>query len=87
MLIMRLKFGLCMLGHYNRSWHVITCNTCEMWGLIYSRAMRTVPTSCHVLPHMIMHTLRGTRMQASQPPYVYVACQELLMDVLFAQAE
>ena len=26
-------------------------------------------------------------MQASRPPYVYVACQELLMDVLFAQAE
>ena len=26
-------------------------------------------------------------MQASQPPYVYVACQELLMDVLLTQAE
>ena len=26
-------------------------------------------------------------MQASQPPYVYVTCQELLMDVLFTQAE
>ena len=26
-------------------------------------------------------------MQASQPPYVYVARQELLMDVPFAQAE
>ena len=30
---------------------------------------------------------RGTCMQASRPPYVYVACQELLMDVLFTQAE
>ena len=28
-----------------------------------------------------MHT------QASRPPYVYVACQELLMDVPFMQAE
>ena len=27
------------------------------------------------------------RMQASWPPYVYMARQELLMDVLFAQAE
>ena len=26
-------------------------------------------------------------MQASWPPYVYVACQELLMDMLFMQAE
>ena len=26
-------------------------------------------------------------MQASQPPYVYVACQELLMDMLFTQAK
>ena len=26
-------------------------------------------------------------MQASRPPYVYVACQELIMDMLFAQAE
>ena len=26
-------------------------------------------------------------MQESRPPYVYVACQELLMDVLFTQAE
>ena len=26
-------------------------------------------------------------MQANQPPYVYVACQELLMDMPFAEAE
>ena len=34
-----------------------------------------------------MHTLRGMCTQASWPPYVYVAHQELLMDILFAQAE
>ena len=35
----------------------------------------------------IMHILHGMHTQASWPPYVYVACQELLMDVPFAQAE
>ena len=35
----------------------------------------------------IMHASQGMHTQASQPPYVYVACQELLMDVPFAQAE
>ena len=35
----------------------------------------------------IMRTSPGACMQASQPPYVYVACQELLMDVPFTQAE
>ena len=34
-----------MLGHYIRSCHVITCNTCKTWGLFYLRAMRTLPTS------------------------------------------
>ena len=34
-----------------------------------------------------MCTVRGTHMQASQPPYVYVVHQELLMDVPFMQAE
>ena len=34
-----------------------------------------------------MRTLHGVHMQASRPPYVYMACQELLMDMLFAQAE
>ena len=34
-----------------------------------------------------MHTSCGAHMQASQPPYVYMACQELLMDMLFAQVE
>ena len=35
----------------------------------------------------VMRALCGARMQASQPPYVYMACQELLMDVPFAQAK
>ena len=34
-----------------------------------------------------MCTLQGARTQASQTPYVYMACQELLMDVPFTQAE
>ena len=34
----------------------------------------------------IMRALCGARMQASQPPYVYVVYQELLMDMLFTQA-
>ena len=34
----------------------------------------------------VMHALHGVHMQASWPPYVYMACQEILMDVPFAQA-
>ena len=34
-----------------------------------------------------MRTLHGACTKASQLPYVYVACQELLMDVLFTQTE
>ena len=34
-----------------------------------------------------MCTLRSVHTQASWPPYVYVACQELLMDMPFAQAK
>ena len=34
-----------------------------------------------------MRALRGACMQASWPPYVYMACQELLMYVLLAQDE
>ena len=34
-----------------------------------------------------MHTLHGVHTQASRPPYVHVVHQELLMDVLFAQAK
>ena len=35
----------------------------------------------------VMRTSHGACTQASQPPYVYMACQELLVDVPFAQAE
>ena len=55
MLIVCQKFRLHKLGHYYRSCHVITHNMREMWGLIYSCAMRTVPMSCHVLLHMQWH--------------------------------
>ena len=34
-----------------------------------------------------MHTSHGMHTQASRPPYVYVAHQELLMDMLFVQVE
>ena len=34
-----------------------------------------------------MHASHGMHMQASQLPYVYVACQKLLMDVPFVEAE
>ena len=34
-----------------------------------------------------MRALYGTCMQASRPPYLYVVCQELLMDVPITQAE
>ena len=35
----------------------------------------------------IMRASRGVHTQASQPPYVYMACQEILMDMPFVQAE
>ena len=28
------------------------CNMHETWGLIYSRAMRTLPMSYHMVPHV-----------------------------------
>ena len=34
-----------------------------------------------------MRALHGTQTQASRPPYVYIAHQEILMDVPFSQAE
>ena len=34
-----------------------------------------------------MHALCGTCIQASQPPYIYVVCQKLLMDVPFVPAK
>ena len=42
---------------------------------------------CYQMCNDVMHALCGMRTQASHPPYVYVAHQELLMDVPFAQAE
>ena len=33
-----------------------------------------------------MHASRSMHMQANRPPYVYMACQKLLMDVSFTQA-
>ena len=35
----------------------------------------------------VMHASHGTCMQASWSPYVYMACQKLLMEVLFTPAE
>ena len=84
MLIAHQKFWSCMLGHYIRSCHVIMWNTCKTWGLIYSHTMRTLPMG---LCNDVMHALCSVCTQASWPPYVYVACQELLMDVPFVQAE
>ena len=52
MLIVCKKFRSRTLGYCIRSCHIITCNMREMWGLFYSHAMRTLPTSCHVSQHM-----------------------------------
>ena len=46
----------------------------------------------HVMPRGTTHAMMSCAhcaacMQASRPPYVYVVCQELLMDVLFVQAK
>ena len=60
----------------------------EMWGLIYLHAMRIVLMSCHVTTcavtsctHCVVHTYRQT-----SHPYENLACQKLLMDMLFAPA-
>ena len=58
MLVVHQKFWLRTLGYYIRSCHVITCNMRKMWGLFYLCAMRTLPMSCHVLPHMQWHHAR-----------------------------
>ena len=42
---------------------------------------------CYRMCSDIMRASRGMHMQASWPAYVYVACQELLMDMPFTQAE
>ena len=43
----------------------------------------------YVMPHVTAHVVMSCMHRAvpSRPPYVYVACQELLMDVPFTQAE
>ena len=42
---------------------------------------------CYRMCSDIMRALRGACMQASQPPYVYMVHQELLMVMRFVQAE
>ena len=43
-------------------------NMNEMWGLIYSHTMRTVHTSCHVLPHMQRYHMHiAQHMHAGKP--------------------
>ena len=40
---------------------------------------------CYRMCSDVMCASRSTHMQASQLPYVYVACQKLLMDMPFAE--
>ena len=89
MLIACQKFRSCTLGYYIRSCHIITCNMCETGGLFYSHAMRTLPTSCHVLQHVqLCHVRIARRMLAGKPATpLYMVHQDLLMDVPFAQAK
>ena len=61
MFIVCQKFRSHTLGYYIRLCHIITCNTHKTWGLTYLRAMRTLPTSCHMLPHMQWHHAHITR--------------------------
>ena len=85
MLIACQKFWSCMLGHYNWSCHIITRDMRETWGLIYLRTMRTV-AMCYLMCSDIMCPLGSMCTQASRLPYVYMVCQELFMNMLFAQA-
>ena len=89
MLIACQKFRLHMLGHCISSCHVSMHNMHETWGLIYSHAMRTLPTHAtfYCTCSDVIRASCSACMQASQPPYVYVAHQELLMDMPFVQAE
>ena len=48
--------------------------------------------SANIMPHVTAHAVMScthhvVHAQASQPPYVYMACQELLMDIPFMQAK
>ena len=42
---------------------------------------------CYGMCSDVMRALHGMRTQASRPPELYVVRQEILMDVLFTQAE
>ena len=42
---------------------------------------------CYSMCSDVMRALRSMRTLAHQPPYVYMACQKLLMDVPFVQAK
>ena len=72
MLIACQKFRLRMIGHYNMSCHVI---------------MHNMYATCYCMCSDIMRASCSTCMQACQLPYVYVACQKLLMDVPFMPAK
>ena len=52
MFVARQNFRSRELGLNFRSCHVTTHHTRQTWGLIYSRAMRTLPTSCHMSQHV-----------------------------------
>ena len=69
-----------MAGHYCRSCHVTMLNMHEMWGHAYVMPHVTAHavTSC---THCAVHACRQTGC-----PYVNVAHQKLLMDMLFAPA-
>ena len=42
----------------------------------------------YIMPRVTTHAMTSSaHMQASRPPYVYMVCQELLMDMPFAQAK
>ena len=86
MIIACKKFRSRITGYYNRLCHIIMCNMCEGWGLIYLCAMRTMPMSCHMLLH-IMCALRSVCTQASCCPYVNIACQKLLMHMPLTPAK
>ena len=89
MLIACQKFRSRIIGYYIRSCHIITCTTCKTRGLIYSRAMRTLPTSCHVVPHVQSHHACITRRVHAGKPATLCICgmPGLLMDVPFMQAK
>ena len=46
----------------------------ETWGLFYSRAMRTLPTSCHMLPHMQYRHVRIVRRMRTGKLAALITC-------------